>query len=141
MNNNIFMKCQQQALMSNHVGVLKLDDGRVLLTPDGFVAVVIPRDDFKLAVNKFVRLRKTIVDGVDNAPELELTCDCRYTTPKKIIRRLKLGSDKSVYVNDKYIKFFGTGVGYKGSESKVFVCEKNSNELIGLIMPIHPKED
>ena len=141
MKNNIFIKCQHQALTSDHAGVLRLDDGRILLTADGFVAVVMPQDDFKLDANRFVRLEKTVVDGVDNAPELELTCDCKYTTPNKIIRRLKLDSDKSVYVNDKYIKFFGSGVNYKGSKRKVFVCEKNSNKLIGLIMPIHLKED
>nr|DAE42574.1 MAG TPA: hypothetical protein [Caudoviricetes sp.] len=141
MKNNIFIKCQQQAMTSNHVGVLKLDDGRVLLTADGFTAVVIPQEDLMLDVSRFVCLSKTVLDGIDKVPELKLTCNCRYTTPKIIIRELQSDSGKSVYVNDKYIKFFGTGVSYKGDECKVFVFEKDSNKLIGLILPIHLKED
>lgn len=141
MKNNIFIKCQQQAMTSNYVGVLKLDDGRVLLTADGFTAVVIPQEDLMLDVSRFVCLSKTVLDGIDKVPELKLTCNCRYTTPKIIIRELQSDSGKSVYVNDKYIKFFGTGVSYKGDECKVFVFEKDSNKLIGLILPIHLKED
>ena len=141
MKNNIFIKCQQQAMTSNHVGVLKLDDGRVLLTTDGFTAVVIPQEDLMLDVSRFVCLSKTVLDGIDKVPELKLTCNCRYTTPKIIIRELQSDSGKSVYVNDKYIKFFGTGVSYKGDERRVFVFEKDSNKLIGLILPIHLKED
>lgn len=141
MKNNIFIKCQQQAMTSNHVGVLKLDDGRVLLTADGFTAVVIPQEDLMLDVSRFVCLSKTVLDGIDKVPELKLTCNCRYTTPKIIIRELQSDSGKSVYVNDKYIKFFGTGVSYKGDECKVFVFEKDSNKLIGLILPIHLMED
>ena len=141
MKNNIFIKCQQQAMTSNHVGVLKLDDGRVLLTADGFTAVVIPQEDLMLDVSRFVCLSKTVLDGIDKVPELKLTCNCKYTTPKIIIRELQSDSGKSVYVNDKYIKFFGTGVSYKGDECKVFVFEKDSNKLIGLILPIHLKED
>ena len=141
MKNNIFIKCQQQAMTSNHVGVLKLDDGRVLLTADGFTAVVIPQEDLMLDVSRFVCLSKTVLDGIDKVPELKLTCNCRYTTPKIIIRELQSDSGKSVYVNDKYIKFFGTGVSYKGDEWRVFVFEKDSNKLIGLILPIHLKED
>lgn len=128
-------------MTSNHVGVLKLDDGRVLLTADGFTAVVIPQEDLMLDVSRFVCLSKTVLDGIDKVPELKLTCNCRYTTPKIIIRELQSDSGKSVYVNDKYIKFFGTGVSYKGDECKVFVFEKDSNKLIGLILPIHLKED
>lgn len=141
MKNNIFIKCQHQALTSDHVGMLKLDDGRVLLTADGFTAVVIPQEDLMLDVSRFVCLSKTVLDGIDKVPELKLTCNCRYTTPKIIIRELQSDSGKSVYVNDKYIKFFGTGVSYKGDECKVFVFEKDSNKLIGLILPIHLKED
>lgn len=141
MKNNIFIKCQHQALTSDHAGVLKLDDGRVLLTADGFAAVVIPQEDLMLDVSRFGGLSKTVLDGIDKVPELKLTCDCKYTAPNKIVRRLKLDSDKSVYVNDKYIKFFGTGVSYKGDERRVFVFEKDSNKLIGLILPIHLKED
>lgn len=141
MKNNIFIKCQQQAMTSNHVGVLKLDDGRVLLTADGFTAVVIPQEDLMLDVSRFVCLSKTVLDGIDKVPELKLTCNCRYTTPKIIIRELQSDSGKSVYVNDKYIKFFGTGVSYKGDECKVFVFEKDSNKLIGLILPIRLKGD
>nr|DAH36900.1 MAG TPA: hypothetical protein [Caudoviricetes sp.] len=141
MKNNIFIKCQQQALTSDHAGVLKLDDGRVLLTTDGFKAVVIPQEDLMLDVSRFVCLSKRVLDGMDKVSELKLTCDCKYTAPNKIVRRLKLDSDKSVYVNDKYIKFFGTGVSYKGDERRVFVFEKDSNKLIGLILPIHLKED
>ena len=121
--------------------MLKLDDGRVLLTADGFTAVVIPQEDLMLDVSRFVCLSKTVLDGIDKVPELKLTCNCRYTTPKIIIRELQSDSGKSVYVNDKYIKFFGTGVSYKGDECKVFVFEKDSNKLIGLILPIHLKED
>ena len=58
MKNNIFIKCQQQAMTSNHVGVLKLDDGRVLLTADGFTAVVIPQEDLMLDVSRFGGLSK-----------------------------------------------------------------------------------
>ena len=141
MKNNIFIKCQHQALTSDHAGVLRLDDGRVLLTADGFTAVVIPQEDLMLDVSRFVCLSKTVLDGIDKVPELKLTCNCRYTTPKIIIRELQSDSGKSVYVNDKYIKFFGTGVSYKGDECKVFVFEKDSNKLIGLILPIHLKED
>lgn len=141
MKNNIFIKCQQQAMTSNHVGVLKLDDGRVLLTADGFTAVVIPQEDLMLDVSRFVCLSKTVLDGIDKVPELKLTCNCRYTTPKIIIRELQSDSGKSVYVNDKYIKFFGTGVSYKGDEWRVFVYEKSTDELIGLILPFILKED
>lgn len=141
MNNNIFIKCQHQALTSDHAGVLKLDDGRVLLTADGFTAVVIPQEDLMLDVSRFVCLPKRVLDGMDKVSELKLTCNCRYITPKIIIRELQSDSGKSVYVNDKYIKFFGTGVSYEGDECKVFVFEKDSNKLIGLILPIHLKED
>ena len=141
MKNNIFIKYQQQALKSDHVGILKLDDGRILLTADGFAAIVMPQNDCKLDVSKFTQLSNSAVKDVNEASELELTCDCKYITPKEIIRRLKIDSDKSVYVNDKYIKFFGTGVSYKGDECKVFVFEKDSNKLIGLILPFHLKED
>ena len=141
MKNNIFIKCQHQALTSDRAGVLKLDDGRVLLTADGFTAVVIPQKYLMLDVSRFGGLSKRVLDGIDKVPELKLTCNCRYTDPNKIVRRLKLDSDKSVYVNDKYIKFFGTGVSYKGDECKVFVFEKDSNKLIGLILPICLKED
>lgn len=54
---------------------------------------------------------------------------------------LKYDSGESVYVNDKYIKFFGNGVSYKGDERRVFVCEKSTDKLIGLILPIHLKEN
>ena len=94
-----------------------------------------------LDVSRFGGLSKRVLDGIDIVPELKLTCDCKYTPPNKIVRRLKLDSDKSVYVNDKYIKFFGTGVSYKGDEWRVFVYEKSTDELIGLILPIRLKED
>lgn len=141
MKNNIFIKCQHQALTSDHAGVLRLDDGRVLLTADGFAAVVMPQEDLMLDVSRFGGLSKRVLDGMDKVPELKLTCDCRYITPKIIIRELQSDSGKSVYVNDKYIKFFSTGVSYKGDERRVFVFEKDSNKLIGLILPIHLKED
>lgn len=86
MENNIFIKCQQQALTSDHAGVLRLDDGRVLLTADGFAAVVIPQEDLMLDVSRFGGLSKRVLDGMDKVPELKLTCDCRYITPKIIIR-------------------------------------------------------
>ena len=141
MKNNIFIKCQQQALTSDHAGVLKLDDGRVLLTADGFTAVVIPQEDLMLDVSRFGGLSKTVLGGINKGSALKLTCDCKYITPNKIIRQLQSDSGKSVYVNDKYIKFFGTGVSYDGDDYKVFVFEKDSNKLIGLILPIHLKED
>lgn len=139
MNRKIFIKCQQQALTSDHAGVLKLDDDRILLTADGFAAIVMPQGDCKLDLSKLTRLNSSVVKDVNEASELELTRDCKYSGSKSIIRRLKLDSDKSVYVNDKYIKLFGEGVSYKGNKSKVFVLE--NDKLIGLIMPIYPKGD
>lgn len=137
MKNNIFIKCQQQALKSDHVGILKLDDGRILLTADACMAVVMPQEDCKLDVGKFTCLSNSVVKGANKASELELTRDCKYSDSIGIIRRLKLDSDKSVYVNDKYIKFFGKGVNYKGINDKVFVFE--DDKLIGLIMAIYLK--
>lgn len=139
MNRKTFIKYQQQALTSDHTGVLKLDDDRILLTADGIAAIAMPQEDCKLDVSKLTRLNSSVVKDVNEASELELTRDCKYSGSKSIIRRLKLDSDKSVYVNDKYIKFFGEGVNYKGNKSKVFVFE--NDKLIGLIMAIYPKED
>lgn len=142
MNKILFIKCQQQALTSDRVGVLELDDDKMLLTADGYTAVTMNRDDCKLDISRLHRLPKTVVDGIDEASELKLTCDCKYINSKRLVRRLNsVSGGESVYVNDKYIKLFGTGVSYKGDKSKVFVCEKYSGKLVGLIMPIRLKED
>lgn len=77
-----------------------------------------------LDVSRFGGLSKRVLDGMDKVPELKLTCDCRYITPKIIIRELQSDSGKSVYVNDKYIKFFSTGVSYKGDERRVLSLKR-----------------
>lgn len=138
------IKIQQEILKSllkeEKIFYYVTDEQKLIVTNNGYVAYVMPEEDFKVSLN-------------DNQRSSSFKCFMAEYKESTVLRKtaniIEKGKDTyqefvneyfSVYVDRKLFKLFGQGeFVYKGSSSKSAVFIEENGELIGFVMPVNPK--
>lgn len=138
------IKIQQEILKSllkeEKIFYYVTDEHKIFVTNNSYVAYVMPKEDFKVSVssNQYTAMLSHFLSDYKKASVLRKTGN--------IIEKGKdnyqefADDDFQVYVDRKLLKLFGQGeFVYKGTGSKSAVFIEEYGELIGFVMPIHPK--
>jgi hypothetical protein len=118
-----------------------LEDDKIMISPDGFVAFVINEKDFKLDANKLggepTQIMSALIKQRDNAKPAEIVGYIDHPTNKGEVAQIK-NDETFTYVDKKYLKYFEKDATFSivSPKSQVYVYEYEN--FVGFIMPIHP---
>lgn len=143
-------------IISGSRGVAKfsIDENRVLVTPNAYMAYIFPKSIIEFSTDKVKDINPfPVLDIIKPENELHTTQDLRIDECcRKMYRRLK-GRGKSVFINTKFLECFqnpkfyqeqnklgtvvvteGTAYGGKGSTAK-------TENPVGIVLPVRSSWD
>lgn len=128
--------------------LIGIDDEKIFVCPDGYVAFILDSKDFKLDLKKILDGRPTtniIKDHMKRITDSKSASIVDFLDveddKKKKIRVAQLENDETrAFVNTKYFKYFNNDARFKiiSPTSQVYVYE--NEECVGFILPVRVGE-